>query len=452
MSKLRGESFSDEEGSDYITEPKSERLPALPTDPYAAAIDSDVLQLGSIVETQERFDPCMDDLLGKGMLLAGSQGTGKSNIIGLVARSAGQIGMPFLIIDFKGEFYTLTDVVPNGIVAGHPDASDQFSGGFFPLTSENTAELAQILMEGPFQVILDVPSYNGDNDEVAAVIANLLHALMDWSKDIKRQGGDPWPCLVITDEAHNFLPERKPLSALVMQRPDESFGSMTKAYSRMANTGRSFGYTLLLATQRLPNIAKWSIANLQTKVILAHAEKNDLNACEVETGGLVDKEVIKRLQQGTGVVMGFTHDPIIVHFDKQLARHVSVTPKVAHLKKQFSHSRSQQQDISKFMSTKYQSSLAVNEYVNTPVEPVNDRECPVNIHEGEETINDQNTPKFTPEQSAEVLKAYGILLKSGQAPTRNALRIWLYENVSKAWNTSQKNYDVFKAICDEYGL
>src|SRR5690242_19296736 len=103
----------------------------------------------------------------------------------------------------------------------------------------------------------------------------------------------------------------------------------------MGNAGRSFGYTLIMATQRLPNIAKWSIANLQNKVILAHAEKNDLDSCEEETGGLVKRDVIKGLKQGTGVVIGFTGEPVIVQFDKQLARHVSVTPKVAHLKQQF---------------------------------------------------------------------------------------------------------------------
>jgi len=296
------------------------------------------LQLGTVEQTGQRFDPAMDDVLGKGMLLAGSQGTGKSNIIGLVAQSAGaigQMGMPLLIIDFKGEFFTICDVVPNGIVVGHPDAADQFPGRYFGLTRENAAELATLLMESPLQVVLDIPSYNGDNDEVAAVISLLLHGLMDWSRGMKRQGLEPWPCLVITDEAHNFLPESQKLSALVMQNPKESFGMMTAAYSRMANTGRSFGYTLLMATQRLPNIAKWSIANLQCKVILAHAEKNDLNACETETGGMVDREEIKRLKQGTGIVIGFTKDPVVVHFDKQQARHVSVTPKTNRLQEQF---------------------------------------------------------------------------------------------------------------------
>lgn len=124
--------------------------------------------------------------------------------------------------------------------------------------------------------------------------------------------------------------------------------------------------------------------------------------------------------------------------------------------REYSHSRSQTLTHDQCVSSGYQTGMSANEYVNAPVERVNDRECPREIQEASEPIHGQNSPKFTPEQSAEVLKAYSVLAKdlakTGQVPTRNALRLWLYENVSKTWNTSQKNYDVFKAICDEYQL
>jgi len=295
------------------------------------------LRLGTVGGTRQRFDPPMNALLGKGGLLAGSQGTGKSNILGLVAYSAGQCGMPLTVIDFKGEFWPLREVVPNGILAGHPSYAEMAGPGFFPLSADNAAVLAAAVMEGPFQLVVDVPSYNGDGDEVAQAIAALLHGLMDWSFKLRRGGKEPWPCLVVTDEAHNFLPERQRLSGLAMKRPAESFGALTSAYARMANTGRSFGYTLVMATLRLPNIAKWSIANLQVKVVLAHTERNDLDACEEETGGLVDREEIKRLEQGTGIVLGLTKEPVLVHFDKQSARHVSDTPPVERVHETFQH-------------------------------------------------------------------------------------------------------------------
>lgn len=428
---------------------------------------ADALVLGVKIDTGERFDPLMDDLLGQGVLLAGSQGAGKSNIVGLIAQSAGTIGMPFLIIDFKGEFYPLIDVVPNGIVAGHPDGRGQFANGYYSLTSENAADLAQAIMEGPFQVILDVPSYNGDNDEVAAVIANLLHGMMDWSHNIKKQGGEPWPCLVITDEAHNFLPERRDLSALVMQNPKESYGALTKAYSRMANTGRSFGYTLVMATQRLPNIAKWSIANLQVKVVMRHSEKNDLDACMTETGGLIEREDIKRLEQGTGIVVGFAQNPLIVRFDKQRARHVSITPKVAHLKQQFQgtasrrisqvlpqHSLSRQPKIvdatPDTLSLRRMEDLPVRETVSVPVERCESGESAVSTHPVSESVSESSDPGFTHEDVAVILNSYAEMNKAKLNVTRQSLLSWMHENVGISWN--QKRWTLFKAVCDTYGI
>lgn len=428
-------------------------------DIYAAHQD-DVLPFGVEVATGLRFEPLIDDLAGKGMLIAGSQGAGKSNQIGLIAQGAGTVRMPLLIIDFKGEFYTLSDVLPNGIVAGHPDAAYQFPHGFYPLTSENTRELAADLMEGPFQVVLDVPSYNGDNDEVAAVISSLLHAMMDWSAAIKRGGGEPWPCFVVTDEAHNFLPERKNLSALLMQKPEASFAALTKAYSRMANAGRSFGYTLVMATQRLPNIAKWSIANLQTKVIMVHSEKNDLDACENETGGMVDRETVKRLPQGTGIVIGFTQDPIIVKFDMQLARHVSNTPKLAQLRQQFSGKGANSRPQVAFRETTERhvpstpriADLPTREPVNELVMPYKASEPAVNGNDAIHDVHSEEPALYTNSEAAEVIKAYGTMTKQGLPTTRKNMVEWMNKNIGNHWNTGSKSYPKFQAICEEYGF
>jgi hypothetical protein len=151
---------------------------------------------------------------------------------------------------------------------------------------------------------VDVPSYNGDGDEVAQAIAALLHGLMDWSFKLRRGGKEPWPCLVVTDEAHNFLPERQRLSGLAMKRPAESFGALTSAYARMANTGRSFGYTLVMATLRLPNIAKWSIANLQVKVVLAHTKKMIWMPVKRKPGDWLTGKRSSGLNRGPGSCLG----------------------------------------------------------------------------------------------------------------------------------------------------
>ena len=305
-----------------------------PRPPKRQSVPVKVLHLGYNVETHERFTPHINQFLGRGALIAGSQGTGKSNLIGLLATSCGECSMPLVVIDYKGEFYPLCETLPNGIRAGHPSMREDVDGGFFGLTVESASELAALVMETPFQVIIDIPSYHGNNDSMARALAAFLHALMDYAVKVRRSGTEPWPCVVVTDEAHHFVPQMQNLSGLAMRNPKESFGTLMSAYSRMANTGRSFGYTLVMATQRLPNIAKWSIANLHNKFILAHAEKNDLDACVAETGGLIDREDIKHLPIGTGIVLGFTKEPCRVQFDAQ-PHHVSTTPGIERIAEQF---------------------------------------------------------------------------------------------------------------------
>lgn len=401
------------------------------------------IELGRIIETGDRLDPHINRILGKGMLLAGSQGTGKSNIVGLLAQCATGCQMPYLIIDFKGEFYPLCDLAPTGLRAICPiDGEDPSEQTFF-LDTGTARDLARKMMEEFRQVVLDVPSYNGDSDYVAQVIAALLHALMDYARDVRKQGLEPWPALIITDEAHNFLPERQNLSAFAMLDRKGSFAALTSAYSRMANTGRSFGYTLVMATQRLPNIAKWSIANLQVKVILAHALKNDLDSCEEETGGLVDREDIKHLAQGTGIVVGLSREPLVVAFDKQRAPHVSNTPTVERI-----------QDVMRF---RYAAGNAPAEHENQGdgergnqgkwlPEPSEYGKSEGNLSTSQNGISTISTPmgnpKITESAKIEVLQAVIAIQSQGLPLTRTALRDYL------KWS-GRKFSDVLKPICDE---
>ena len=310
-----------EEGDQARSDDSNDQPITAPVFPIYPA--NKTLRLGRVLQTGQRFDPHINMLLGKGAVVAGAQGAGKSNLTGLCAAGAGACGMSLVIFDLKRESYPLMEVLPNGMRAGHPSFLAEADRRYFPLTVQTASQFARLVMEGICQAIIDIPSYRGHYDEVAQVIAAVLGALMDWSE--RQQEGDRLPCLVITDEAHNFLPERTNLSSMVM-RP-ESFDLMKQAYSRMINTGRSYGYTMLMATQRIANIAKWAIANLYIKVILAHTEKNDLDRCEEEVGkDVADRALVKRLEQGTGIVVGLTKEPCLVRFDRQPVLNCSRTP------------------------------------------------------------------------------------------------------------------------------
>lgn len=298
-------------------------------DRNASSLQDELLRLGFLAKsgTETRFDPHMDDLLGKGLIVAGVQGMGKSNIAALVLESASRCDMPAVMFDLKREYHTIVDVAPNAIRAGHESLKCSLPG-YFVLSVDTADEFAQLVMTGKHQAIIDLPSYGEDLNVCAKVIAAVLKALMKWSKGLSDT--DRLPCLTMLDEAQVFLPQDQTLSPLSR----ETLVALQAAFWQMCNMGRSMGYTMCFFTQSIANLQKWAIKNCQCKVVGIHVEKNDLDRCveEVDTE-LVTREHIKTMSKGVGVVIGFTPSQLLVKFDKRISRHVSNTPNVARLRK-----------------------------------------------------------------------------------------------------------------------
>jgi hypothetical protein len=166
---------------------------------------------------------------------------------------------------------------------------------------------------------------------MAETLALILPSLIDWSRGLDNEEERP-PCLIVTDEAHNLVPEQPALSALPISKPN--FQHLKTTYSMIANMGRSYGYTLVMATQRLANISKASIANLNIQIIMKQDLDRDIERCEDYIG----KELCKQLRDlptGQGFVRGLSKTPMLVQFDKQEARHVSKTPNLERAQKRY---------------------------------------------------------------------------------------------------------------------
>src|SRR5947207_1226256 len=89
------------------------------------------LRLGTVAATGQRFDPPINDLLGKGLLVAGSPGAGKSNLAAVICEQAGGCRMSCIIFDFKREYHTLVQTVPNGVRAGHSSYAGKAGTGWY---------------------------------------------------------------------------------------------------------------------------------------------------------------------------------------------------------------------------------------------------------------------------------------------------------------------------------
>ena len=306
---------------------------------YPLYPQNETLSLGYLTKVGKlaRFDPHMDMLLGKGLIVAGVQGMGKSNIAALVLESAARCDMPAVMFDLKREYHTLVDVAPNAIRAGHASLQGSLPG-YFVLSVENADEFAHFVMTGKHQAIIDLPSYGDELTLAAKVIAAVLKSLMKWSKAQGEE--DRIPCLTMLDEAQVFLPQNQQLSPL----STETLNALQGAFWQMCNMGRSLGYTMCFFTQSIANLQKWAIKNCQRKVVGIHVEKNDLDRCVEEVDETVaTREQMKTMPEGVGVVIGFTPLQQLVKFDKRISRHVSNTPGVARLRKPLHEQRVLQQ-------------------------------------------------------------------------------------------------------------
>jgi hypothetical protein len=323
--------------------PSSTVTPVFPIYP-----DDETLHLGTVIETNQRFDPSIDKLLGYGAIFAGSQGSGKSNTVGIIAEHAGKCYMSEIIFDMKSEYYTILDVVPNGMRVGPSESSAKMGNRFYALTltrpekgwteeqkqqaiddlTNDTAQFASDVMEQGYQAVFDIPAYleNGyDWNDIARIVTGIINGLMKWSI-ARTNANDRLPCLVSFDEAHIFFPQQVEMKQLFNQ---EVLSKLNVATFNIVNMGRSYGYTMIFSTQRIANIAKWTIGNSQIKVIMRHSVDVDLERCVEEIGkGYIDTKGVSTLKQGTGFVLGFTSDPMLVKFDKRQSRHDSNTPDI----------------------------------------------------------------------------------------------------------------------------
>lgn len=339
----QGRAKQQEDDEDTLPDPPLEKTVLLPVEtPAVSAIfpaypSQETLRLGTVVNTGQRFDPNLNQLLGAGVILAGSQGSGKSVAVAVLAEQIGEREMSEVLFDMKREYASILSVVANGIIAGHPDAEQEFHGAqFYPLTEENATQFAAAVMEEGYQAVVDIPSFlecsGNDWNMVARIITAVLNGLMRWSIEQKR-AEDRLPCLVGFDEAHIFFPQVAEMKSLFDQMVLNALNAT--AFS-MVNMGRSYGYTMLFATQRIANIAKWTIGNCQIKVIMKHSVDVDLERCSKEIGKdgqgkwYATEQDVRNLpaKKGYAYVLGFTNDPYLIQFDMRRSYHPSNTPQI----------------------------------------------------------------------------------------------------------------------------
>lgn len=171
------------------------------------------------------------------MLICANSGSGKSTLMRLVVeRAAGKI--PFLILDWEGEFVTLREKL-DVVLVGHE--------GEIPIDLRSASLLAHKLIELHASAIIDLSDLV-EPDKKRKYAADFLDALIHLPRPL-------WnPTLIGIDEAHQLAPEK-----------DNSVSA--RSVINLMSLGRKRSLCGILASQRLSKLHKDAIAECQNVFI-----------------------------------------------------------------------------------------------------------------------------------------------------------------------------------------
>lgn len=172
----------------------------------------------------------LDDkaLIGQGIAVFGSPGSGKSNFVRVFIEETGE-RLPMTIFDVHNEYYTLNERF-QFLRVGKGKTLD------LQVTAEQAAEIAEFSYKNNISVIVEMLLM--DEDEQIEFAYNYCARLWELAIETKKPYG------LVFEEAQNFIPQNgKQTSAL-------------KLIKKIALEGRKFGFTILLSTQRFAEVSK----------------------------------------------------------------------------------------------------------------------------------------------------------------------------------------------------
>jgi Helicase HerA, central domain len=250
------------------------------------------------------FEVDVDTLLAHRMVGFGLPGSGKTNLVALLAEQIGQYSIPEVIFDWEGDFLSLVEVLPRGIVA----------------TAANCPTGKDILKHG-LQVIFDLASW-GSTDEAANAMVNITHQLVAYADSIPPQ--DRVPCPIFLDEAHKWLPQDRQ-SWLTT----DMYKAVYEAFSDLGSRGRKRGLVPALFAQRISLLNK-DVMFPGVYFLMQQTMHTDLAMYMqyVQCGDLTVKQVKSRISSfGRGkAIVKLPDSQRIVTFNHRRSEHTSHTP------------------------------------------------------------------------------------------------------------------------------
>lgn len=276
--------------------------------------------LNACLELARDFNPRHTQFIGRALTCIGQRGSGKSGFAAKVLEQIWKIPViPGVCFDYKVDFASLVDVLPNVRIGGAPGwaGANRYPGKYWSISVKNAKAAGYEVRERGAQLVVELSSY-ASLDEAAQVMAAMVMGMFEWTKDHENAP----PALVLLDEAQQFLPQQINDSPIV----DKTIlAELFRAFKSLNELGRSYGLTPMYFTQRAQRINKDVVGGSEIWVLMKQTMPQDLSACDDLIGEKIDRARVTSFQPGEALVFE-SGQHFFVRFDERQSKHLNRTP------------------------------------------------------------------------------------------------------------------------------
>ncbi len=188
------------------------------------------------------------------------RGAGKSNAVVVMAEEMYRLGLPWVAIDPKGDWWGIRSNL-KGTGPGLPIPIFGGLHGDLPLEPEAGVFIADLIVRENLTCILDVSEFASKTKQV--------RFLADFAERLYRNHGKhPQPRHIFAEEADEYIPQR------VMANMARCVG----AWEQIIKRGRQRGLGCSIVTQRSASINKDALSQILTLVVLRTTSPHDRKA------------------------------------------------------------------------------------------------------------------------------------------------------------------------------
>jgi len=247
---------------------------------------------------------------GNNTVIMADMRKGKSYTAAKICEEMARLGLPFVNLDGEGEYYSLREKFTVLVVGVGKEENCDISVGV-----EHAEILVRQFLSSRIPIILDLSAPDVDEDDIHEFLAEFMKSL------IMLEATERLSCLVVIDEADEYIPERghKPRGVDYAQ------------FSKLVKKGGKRGIGTIIISHRPTWVAKDLLAKCQNWILMSQTYKDDLERIEDLTRislktlmGLKDRRVGEALLYGP-----ITKDKVVIaKCAARVTTHIGTTPEI----------------------------------------------------------------------------------------------------------------------------